>query len=98
MYDQFSVGQQDDITYIQIMRSRHVFAASAGYERDTAESAIGAIARDQSRAAVVAGFTLVPEDPSGAADLPIRGLIDSMRVVQAMRSIVWLQSTAFTHP
>ena len=74
-----------------------MFVASPGYERDTAESANSAVARDQSGEAVLARSTSVPEGLRGAAELPIRRLIDSMRFVLAMQSTVWLQSTAFGH-
>lgn len=79
------------------MRSGHEFAASPGYERDTAESANSATARDQSGEAVIAHSTSVPEGMRGAAGLPIQRLIDSMRFVLAMQSIARLQSTAFGH-
>lgn len=61
------------------MRSGHVFAASPGYERDTAESTNSAIARVHVGEAGFARSTSVPEGLRGAAELPIRRLIDSMR-------------------
>ena len=79
------------------MRLRLVPVASLGYERDTAESANSAIAKPHIGEAILAHTTSVPEGLREATEVPVRRLIDSMRFVLAMQSIVWLQSTAFGH-